>query len=531
MPELVDAVLLRLKSLESDRSTFESLWDDVGKYVLPMRRDSGAMSKGARRGEYIFDSTPTRASHRLTSALNAMLTPRTSRWVRGRQRLSIEDEDIAVWTDEASKAIHDAFGLSNFHMETNEMYLDFVTLGTPVFYFDEGFWFDTIPIWECYIAENERGVVDTLFRKFRLSARQAVQKFGEDKLPNDMKDALRDTPDKEWEFLHAVYPRGEVWPTSAGNEKFPYVSLWVELKSKQVVGEGGFWEFPYMVPRWMKYSGEVYGRSVATEAMADIKNLHSMDKANLKAGRMITDPPLDVEENAYLTPIRTGAGQINRRTQGSTPLTPLYPVTQLPVAMEMQNQIRKAVNESFFYQQLSLIDNDRMTATEVMQRTEENMRILGPTYDRFEWEFLVPLVQRAYGILSRRGVIPPPPEGLTGEPFTYESPLARAQRLNELAGINQGLSVVGPLVQLKPDLVDTIDLDEIAREAWKLSGVNPKAIRDVKTTEALRAQRAQQQAEMQAVAMAQALAKAGKDASQADPNAGMLGEVTKALGG
>ena len=197
----------------------------------------------------------------------------------------------------------------------------------------------------------------------------------------------------------------------------------------------------------------------------------------------------------------------------------------------MQNQMRKAVNESFYYQQLSLIDNDRMTATEVMQRTEENMRILGPTYDRLEREFLVPLVKRAYGILSRQGVIPPPPPQLTGEPFTYESPLARAQRLNELSAINQGIAIATPIIQLKPDVVDVIDLDNIMRQIFILAGTSPEIVRDEDTVMQVRQERAQQQAEMQAAAMAEQLAKAGKDASQADPNAGLLQSAIGMFGG
>ncbi|NLJ46035.1 MAG: phage tail protein, partial [Treponema sp.] len=183
------------------------------------------------------------------------------------------------------------------------------------------------------------------------------------------------------------------------------------------------------------------------------------------------------------------------------------------------------------YQQLSLIDNDRMTATEVLQRTEENMRILGPNYDRLERDLLNPLVKRAYGILFRAGMILPPPEGIAGDPFVYESPMARAQRLNDLTSINQGIAVLAPLIQMKPDITDTIDLDEIAREAWKLSGVSPSAIRDAKEVQAIRQERNAAMMAAQEAQMAQALAKAGKDASQADPGAGLLGALTGAMGG
>lgn len=524
-----ERILIRLKALESARAPFERLWDEVGMYVLPQGREF--KSTGVRRTENIYDSTPTRAGHRLASALNAMLTPRNSRWLRGMRKVGHDDDmDVIEWTSGVAKVIHERFNLSNFHIRAHEMYLDYGTIGTPVMYFDEEFWFDTVSIWECFIDEDERGDVDTLFRKFKLSARNAEQKFGAEALSEDIKKCLDKAPEKEFEFLHAVFPRNDMKMTT-GEEKFPYSSVWLELGTKNIVKEWGFWEFPFLVPRWMKYTGEKYGRTPAIEAMADIKNLHSMGRANLRAARQITDPPLDMEENTYLNPIRTSAGAINVRVTGSNPLTPLYPVTQLPVSLEIQNQIRKAVNESFYYQQLSLIDNDRMTATEVMQRTEENMRILGPTYDRLEREFLVPLVRRAYGIVSRAGDIPPPPPQLRGEPFTYESPLARAQRLNELSAINQGLMVAAPLMQVKPDVIDVVDLDGVMRQVFVLCGVDPEVILNQEVVAQIREARQQQQAEMQAAAMAEQLAKAGKDASQADPSSGLLPSIGALLGG
>ena len=159
------------------------------------------------------------------------------------------------------------------------------------------------------------------------------------------------------------------------------------------------------------------------------------------------------------------------------------------------------------------------------------MRILGPTYDRLEREFLVPLVRRAYGIVSRAGDIPPPPPQLRGEPFTYESPLARAQRLNELSAINQGLMVAAPLMQVKPDVIDVVDLDGVMRQVFVLCGVDPEVILNQEVVAQIREARQQQQAEMQAAAMAEQLAKAGKDASQADPSSGLLPSIGALLGG
>jgi hypothetical protein len=47
-----------------------------------------------------------------------------------------------------------------------------------------------------------------------------------------------------------------------------------------------------------------------------------------------------------------------------------------------------------------------MTATEVMQRTEERMRLLGPILGRMEAELLGPIITRVFGIMLRQGAVP-----------------------------------------------------------------------------------------------------------------------------
>jgi hypothetical protein len=76
-----------------------------------------------------------------------------------------------------------AFNKSNFQQEIFELYHDLITFGTAAMFIEEDdediLKFSTRHINEIFIAENDKGRIDTVFRKFKLSARAAIQKFGD----------------------------------------------------------------------------------------------------------------------------------------------------------------------------------------------------------------------------------------------------------------------------------------------------------------------------------------------------------------
>jgi len=258
------------------------------------------------------------------------------------------------------------------------------------------------------------------------------------------------------------------------------------------------------------------------EGLPDIKTANAMTKDILEAAEIIIRPPIDMEYKSYLNPINTSPAHINQRARGAAKLEPLYIVDgrSIPVTDALLEKVKNSINDTFFYDAINLIRADRMTATEVMQRVEENMRILGPTYSRLQHEFLEPLVMRSYGILLRRGKIPPPPPQIAQAggyvKVEYESPMARAQRTSDIMAIQKAMGLVGPFAEAVPDILDNYDTDEIARHIGRTTGLPQKLIRDPEQVAQIRQERQKMQQIAQIAAIAKDAAKAGKDASQMD---------------
>jgi hypothetical protein len=141
-----------------------------------------------------------------------------------------------------------------------------------------------------------------------------------------------------------------------------------------------------------------------------------------------------------------------------------------------------------------------MTATEVMQRNEEKMRILGPALSRIQQELLQPLIVRVFNIMLRNNLFVPAPEALVNQEIKIEyiSPMALAQRGQELQSIMRGLEIFGSISQVTP-VVDYIDERGLVKSIIKTLGLPAKMIKSDAQVDEIRAVRQEQQAQQAAM--------------------------------
>jgi len=361
---------------------------------------------------------------------------------------------------------------------------------------------------ECIVAENAHGLVDTVFRKFNHTVRQVVQQWGIDNVgPETAKFFKKGKLDEKVEVMHAVQPRSDRDVKKIDKQNMPFMSVYLEIKGRHVLEESGFEEMPYVVPRWSKSTGEVYGRGPAMSALEDIQMLQEMMKTTVRAAQKAVDPPLQVPDDGMLSPVRMKPGQLSYRRSGSDPITPLNTGVNVPLGVEMMEEIRNRIRETFYVDQLQLMQSPNMTATEVMQRTEEKLRLMGPVLGRLQAELLGPMIDRVWGILSRDGLLPDAPPSAEGQEIDiqYVSPIARAQRQQEVQGILKTLEVVPAVANFQPDAVTVIDGRKVIRELADLFGSDGQVLKSedqVAAEDAAAAQQAQQQQQLDALSQA-----------------------------
>lgn len=504
---MVDDIIKRLERLDSGKSQWTTHWQEILDYVMPRKAEvSVNYAKGAKRTEKLYDSSAIHANTLLAASLQGTLTSASLPWfhLRVRDNNLNDSRDVQVWLEDCRNRMYKAFNSSNFNTEVHEFYLDICSIGTScieVEEADDGFNFRTLHISEYFIAENHKGQVDTLYRKFEYTARQAKQRWGDACGPK-VDNALKDNPDKKLTFIHCVMPSADY--KMKKQSKLPYVSIYICKDDKTVVGEGGYNEMPYLVTRWSKASGEEYGRSPAYNALPDIKTLNKAVELGLKAWAKAIDPPLLVEDDGVIGRVLTKPSGITVvRRDGA--IKPLNTGARFDVSDMKESELRGAIKQAFFSDQLELQQGPQMTATEVQVRYELMQRLLGPTLGRFQTEFLNPLIERCFAIMQRNEMFAPAPGSLDGVAIDieYVGPLARSQRMEEATAVERLYEMAANLAQIAPEVMDNIDHDAAIRSRAELLGVPKDIMRDPQEIEEKRKAEMEQQQEMMAMQQAQ----------------------------
>ena len=522
-----------LSRLQEKRSNWESHWQEVSDYMLPRKAEiTKQRARGDKRHVQIFDATAIHALELLAASLHGMLTSSANKWFSLRfKETELNDIDEAKeWLENSTRRMYDAIAKSNFQQEIFECYFDLIAFGTACLMIEEDqedtLLFSARHIKEIYIQENKKGFVDTIYRKFKMPVQAVIDKFGADNVSKDTVTTFKKSPFEETTLVHVARPRSNFDPQKKDKQNMPVQSIYFEFESGHIISIGGFNEMPYVIPRYLKASTETYGRSPGMNALPDVKVLNKMVENGLKAAAKQIDPPLLVPDDGMLAPIRMSPGSINFFRSGSRDrIEPLQINANTNVSLNNENQRRDAIAKMFHVDQLLITENRNMTATEVLQRNEEKMRILGPVLGRLQSELLSPLIIRVFNMMLRQGLFQQAPDILSQQELNieYVSPMALAQRGQELQSLMRGLEIFGSLSQTFP-VMDYVDDNGMVKQIIEILGLPAKVIKSDQEVEQLRAERAQaeqaameqqqQMAEAQMVKDAAPMAKVIQDGSQ-----------------
>ena len=545
------ALYRRYSQLEDDRSSWRAHWMEITDYIAPRRGQyliESQNSKGRKRTTKIIDSTGTQAMRTMAAGLMSGMTSPARPWHRRKVREDLMDDgEVRTWLAQVEKIERAILHKSNFYNSIHTVYTELGSFGTAPLYrqpsFDSVIRFRPFTAGEYVIAENDLGVVDTLGRHFTMSVGQIVQKFvhrvdgsmdwsGASKATKKLWD--NGNYDARVEIVHVIEPRlmADREYGKKDGKNMPFKSCYFELSSESdaFLMESGYNKFPAYVPRWDVLSGEVYGRSPGMDNLGDIKQLQHQQKRKAQAIDKMVNPPMVAPTSLKGKPSTVLPGQTTYvdPMQGGQGFVPAYQVQpriselQMDIA-EVQNRIQRGFYADLF---AMMINSDRrqMTATEVVERHEEKLVLLGPVLQRINVELLDPLLDDVFEYALEAGLLPEPPEALAGEELEVEyiSLLAQAQQAAAASSLERVMGFAGNLVAVFPDIVDGINSDEALRQYSEILGTSPDVIISDEELQAKRQARAEEQQQMQAMEQASQLAQGAKVLSETDtqnPNA------------
>jgi hypothetical protein len=525
----------RWGQLKNERASWMSHWKEISTYLLPRsgRFFLDDRNKGWRRHNNIYDSTGTRSLRVLAAGMMSGMTSPARPWFR----LGTADPDLAkngnvkVWLNDVTMRMRDVFAKSNTYRAFHSMYEELAAFGTAASIitadFNDIIHHYPLTTGEYCIATNWRGEVDTLYREFEMRVSSIVKEFGYDKCSTAVKNLYdRGSLDAWVTIIHAIEPRADRDPSKRDAKNMAWGSWYFESGGNpgHYLSESGYTDFPVIAPRWQISGGDIYGNSPGMEALGDIKQLQQEQLRKAQGIDYQTKPPLQVPSNLKNRDVDSLPGGITFVDAGpNTGIRTMFESRiDLNALLGDIQDVRERIRGSFYadlFLMISSSDDLRMTATEVSERHEEKLLMLGPVLERLQTEMLDPVIELTFSRMMQAGALPPPPKELQGQDLNveYVSMLAQAQAAVGTNSVDRFTGAMMNLAQVNPTVLDKFNVDEWADTYSGMLGIDPNLIVATDKADASREARAKAQVQAQQAEQQPQQAAAAKSISQIDP--------------
>jgi hypothetical protein len=546
-------IIKRYKKLEDDRSSWRGHWQEITDYLAPRRGryliEDSSNTRGRKRNSKIIDSTGTQALRTMSAGMMSGMTSPSRPWHRrkvGGDPDLMDFQPVKEWLAKVEAIERGILNNSNFYTSMANVYAELGAFGTGPLYRQPSFEmirFRPFTAGEYVIAENDIGVVDTIGRYFTMTVWQIVSRFVQRQDGTMDWKGVSKTTKNLWDkgnydslipIIHMIEPRAMSERDSRRRDQMnmPFRSVYFEYggDGNELLFEGGHKRFPCYVPRWDVLGGDVYGRSPGMDALGDIKQLQHQQKRKAQAIDKMVNPPMVAHVGLRGKPTSTLPGQNTYvdPTQGTQAFQPAYMVQPRINEMmidiqEVQQRIQRAFYADLF---AMMINSDRrqMTATEVAERHDEKLVLLGPVLQRLNVELLNPLLDDVFEYALEADLLPEPPDELRGQALDveYVSLLAQAQQAVGASSIERAAGFAGNMSAVFPEVTDVVDADDMLRQYFDTIGAPPTVTRAQADVADIRKGRADQAAQQEAMQQGSQIAQGAKVLSEADtqsPNA------------
>jgi hypothetical protein len=530
-----DKYLARKQALWNERSSFDSHWQEIADNLLPRasRFTLAKRNKGERVWNNIYDSTGTKALRVLAAGLMAGMTSPARPWFR----LATSDPDlmesaaVKEWLFATTTLMRDIFARSNTYRALHSLYEELGAFGTAASLVVDDFktiqHVHTLTVGEYAIATDYKGEVNTLYREMQMTTSALVQEFGIENVSDTVRTMFNAGNLDAWiPVYHTVEPRYARDVTKKDNRNMPFASCYFEAgsESSKVLRESGFADFPVLAPRWAVVSGDVYGYSPGMEALGDIKQLQHEQLRKAEAIDYKTKPPVQAPtnyKNGGLDLLPGGVSFVDSASPSGGVRTAFEVNLDMSHLLEDIQDVRGRINSAFYADLFLMLANDTrsgITATEVAERHEEKLLMLGPVLERLHNELLSPMIDITFNKMVKAGVLPPPPPELQGDNLNVEfvSTLAQAQRAVAVDSMDRFVNTIGMVAAVKPEILDKLDADQYADVLADALGIDPSLVVADDKVAIIRQQRAQAQAKAAQAEQAPVMAQTAKTLADTD---------------
>ena len=486
LTDKVTEILKKYKEAQSVKDYWKDKLEEAYEYCLPNRESFYDESPGQKRTDKIFDETAVVGVQEFASRLQAGITPTFARWADFQAGSEIPPEqkpEINLNLDKITEYVFQILQTSNFNQEIHEAFMD-LAIGTGVMLVEEGdavnpIKFTAVPLTRVCLNNGPDGKIDTVYRTRVCKPTEINILYPKAKLPENF-DPLKQK--KQIKIIEAIYKIHE-----DNVEKYKFCVVMENPKhillEEIYTGEGSN---PYLVFRWNKASGEVYGRGPVFNAMSAIKTCNLTIELILQNAQMSVSGVYTYEDDGVINPdnISLVPGSLIPVAPGSKGLLPIQAASNFDVAQLVLNDMRANIKKALYMEALGKPEGTPMTATEVSERMADLSRQIGSSFGRLQSELINPLLRRIIRILSKQGRIEIPKVNGREVKIAPRSPLAQAQHLQDVADVTRFNEIIAGT--FGPQMINVIvNQNETAKYLAEKMNLPEKLIRSEQEQKAM----------------------------------------------
>lgn len=512
-----EQILKRQVAAQAKKDEFQQLYQDAYEFALPQRQLYGVWEGGAtgsKKMQRVFDSTAINSTQRFANRLQSVVFPPQRKWAKLEA-----GSDIPMERRQQAQAVLEVYqdkmftmlNQSNFDIAMGEFLLD-LAVGTACMMVQPGddvqpLNFIPVPLFLVSYEEGANGQVDNVYRRMRMKGESIQRQWPDAEIPDDMARRIEQKPTDDIELLEA---------TIYDHKRGDYCYHVIDKVSKAELVYRRRKMSPWVISRYMKVAGEIYGRGPLMTALPDIKTLNKTIELLLKNASLAVAGVYTAADDGVLNPntVKIVPGAIipvarNGGSQGPA-LLPLPRSGDFNVSQLVINDLRSNVKRILLDESLPPDNMSARSATEIVERMKELAQNLGSAFGRLINETMIPVTAKILEVMDERGLIDMPlrVNGLEVK-VTPVAPLAMAQNMEEVNAIMQYMQISQTLgtdgqLAIKTDMLVDYLADKL--------GV-PAAVRNTAAERAVLMEEMKNQQQQQAIAQAMAM--------QAQAGAGM----------
>lgn len=448
--DAVEALIKRVAKARARQARYQHLMQDAYELAMPDREGWSQKAEGQDRAQRIYDSTAVVGVPRFANRLQQALFPPYQRWAQLEPTPGYKGvNDLPEQLEETTEIMFREIRASNFDNALNEAAHD-LCAGTASILVENGkqhdpqgstLRFQAFPVDRVALDEGPFGNIEGVFLRQTPRARDLTRLYPElrGKMPQALAAKERDAPDEEIPLDQCT-----IYEADKGR----WCMKVLDPTGKTILAERYFRTSPWVIMRWSKAPGEVYGRGPLVQAMPDVRTANKTKELILQNAALAVAGVWGARDDGVLNPatvqIRPGMIIPMETTDGpqGPSLKRLEIGANFDVAQIVLQDLQTAIRQILFDNPLPPKVERGITATEIIERLSQFSQDTG-AFGRLNSEGVVPLVMRILDVLDEAGVLPKALSRVRDliARIVPVSPLAQAQNLADVRNVVDLLTV------------------------------------------------------------------------------------------